>query len=267
MPTKPNKDEVLRRSYEGIDTVYHPNIDLYLFTADKLMDGVDSAFNLGFSYNSPDFELYASLSDNVYIFSGAKTFQQTLAMSKEIVKDGKLQTFAEFKKSAGKIFDEYNGNWLEAEYVTAKETASGAKKWNKIQKEIKTFPYLKWVTSSDDTVCPICAPLNGVTLPAKDAFWKRNYTPIHWHCHCYVQQITHEEIIQGDESVSGKREQNRVKKHIEGLGDKVFKNNAGVTGEIFTREHPYFDIPKEYKRLANNNFSLPIPNRHSIKTL
>jgi hypothetical protein len=38
----------------------------------------------------------------------------------------------------------------------------------------------------------------------------------------------------------------------------MFRNNPGKTGEIFTKDHPYFDVPAEYQELARENFGLPI---------
>jgi SPP1 gp7 family putative phage head morphogenesis protein len=43
-------------------------------------------------------------------------------------------------------------------------------------------------------------------------------------------------------------------------GQDIFVNNVGKTGEIFTKEHPYFDVASEYKDLAKQNFNLPLPN-------
>jgi hypothetical protein len=41
--------------------------------------------------------------------------------------------------------------------------------------------------------------------------------------------------------------------------DKMFLQNSGITGMVFNENHPYFDVPDEYKELAENNFGLPIP--------
>lgn len=44
------------------------------------------------------------------------------------------------------------------------------------------------------------------------------------------------------------------------LVDPIFKHNAGKTKEIFNKEHPYFDVPDEFKDFAKTNFGLPIPS-------
>ena len=49
-------------------------------------------------------------------------------------------------------------------------------------------------------------------------------------------------------------------KELKPLVDPIFKHNSGKTNEIFNKEHPYFDVPDEYKALAKKNFNLPIPS-------
>ena len=265
MPKKPNKDGSLRRVYEGIDTVYSLPTNIYLYNASHLISGVNKGWgNITFGYNSPDYKLYERINDNVYLFSGAKTFQQTKLMSAEIVKDGKVRTYEEFKKSAGVIFDDFNEKYLRTEYSTALEGASGAKNWSKIQSEKHIFPYGRWITSEDATVCPICAPLNGMTMKVDSKIFKDTWTPLHYECHCHVLQVSKDDIEEGYETITGKRDLNKIEKHLTGLHEKnkVFKNNSGITGQVFTDSHPYFKIPKEYQRLAKNNFSLPIPENH-----
>jgi SPP1 gp7 family putative phage head morphogenesis protein len=41
----------------------------------------------------------------------------------------------------------------------------------------------------------------------------------------------------------------------------VFKSNPGKTGEIFDKNHPYFDVPEKDKAYAKRNFDLPIPDK------
>jgi hypothetical protein len=46
--------------------------------------------------------------------------------------------------------------------------------------------------------------------------------------------------------------------------DDVFKMNSAKDEVIFKEDHPYFDVPKKYKKLAQNNFNLPIPKKDGI---
>lgn len=218
------------------------------------MAGVDAHFpKVKFYYNSPDYKLYESIHDNVYMFSGAKTFQQTMAMSEELVKDGKLVSFEEFEQAAGAIFDQYNENWLRSEYETAKDGARMGSKWLDFQENKKDLPYLTYVTEHDETVCEICAPLDGITLPVDDPFWSSNYPPMHFNCHCDVQAGDNEEEVSGDKEVSEVEDLHRK------ATEEKFKNNVGKTGQVFSKDHPYFIVPKKYSSFAKTNFNLPIP--------
>jgi SPP1 gp7 family putative phage head morphogenesis protein len=260
-PKKPDMDKSLHRVYNGIDTVHSLPTDIYLYNAGTIMNGVDSGFRSTVEFGSPDYKMYEAIGDNVYIFSAAKTFQQTMAMSNEIVKDGQLRTFAEFKEAAGPIFQDFNENYLHAEYATAITGASSAKKWAKAQREKKTFPYLVWRTSGDETVCPICGPMDGFTAKADSGEWHKAFPPLHFRCNCMVDQVDQEEIDDpdSDEEVSTPEEVREINAHLQKNVDKTFHGNTGITGQIFSSSHPYFQIPKEYKSLAKDNFNLPIP--------
>jgi len=37
--------------------------------------------------------------------------------------------------------------------------------------------------------------------------------------------------------------------------------NPGTSKEVFDKSHPYFDVPKKYKKFAKTNFGMPIPDK------
>lgn len=251
---KPDKDVTLHNVFAGLITIHHLPQNLYFYNADKLMKGVNVSFpKIQFSYNSPDYKLYESIHDNIYLFSGAKTFQQTLAMSDAMIKDGKLVSFEEFRDVAGDLFDQYNVNWLRTEYETAKDSARMADKWLTFEKNRASLPYLTYRTEHDETVCDICGPLDGITLPIDDEFWSFNYPPLHFNCHCDVESVDEDAEVSSDDEV----ETASVSSQSEQLDQ--FKNNVGKTGQVFSNNHPYFSVPKEYINLAKENFNLSIP--------
>lgn len=59
-------------------------------------------------------------------------------------------------------------------------------------------------------------------------------------------------------------ERKEVLKAIKPFEIPMFRHNPGKTGEVFPKEHPYFDIPDEYKKLAKKNFNLPIPDGNKV---
>lgn len=254
-PKKPSKDKTLHEVYQGFVTVRNLPKDIYFYNAGKMMSGMNRGFGaVSFAYNSPDYKLYESIADHIYMFSGAKTFQQTLEMSRHLIKDGRIATFEEFKEKAGQIFDEYNENWLRSEYETAKDGGRMAEKWLHFERNKKDLPMLTYTTEHDDTVCEICEPLDGITLPVGDPFWSEFYPPLHFNCHCDVQAHDREDDEWDDEDVFMAIQDSNPQ--------GTFRNNVGKTGQIFSDKHPYFQIPKQYRTLAADNFNLPIPKNH-----
>lgn len=60
---------------------------------------------------------------------------------------------------------------------------------------------------------------------------------------------------------TSKEKASAVAKEIRPLMESIFKKNPEKTGELFDKSHPYFDIPKEDRKLAERNFNLPIPDK------
>jgi hypothetical protein len=51
--------------------------------------------------------------------------------------------------------------------------------------------WLEWITSADEMVCNICAPLNGVRIRKEQRVFPGGYFPAaHARCRCGVESIT-----------------------------------------------------------------------------
>ena len=251
---KPNKDALSLNVYNGQVTVYHLPQDVYFYNSERLMSAVNKSFpKVKFKYGSPDYKLYSAIHDNIYMFSGAKTFWQTLDMSNELIKGGNLVPYEDFSVKADAIFDQYNENWLRTEYETAKDAARLASKWVDFERNKKANPYLTYVTEGDETVCEICGPFDGISAPVDDPIWNKIAVPQHFNCHCDIE--AHDD----PDDVSDKSEIDEAFDTWNGAKELKFKNNVGKTGQVFSNKHPYFTIPKQYRKLAMDNFGLPIP--------
>lgn len=254
--------------YNGVVNPYDLPEDLYKALGNYLMGGVsDGLAKVSISFGEADPELVAKLKENIYLFSGAKTFQQTMEMSDALVDDkGELRSFDEFKNVANEIYTRYNGGdiddetkpgWLEAEYNTAIAQAANAKKWDKIEREKKIFPYLLY--NALGNACEICAPLNGTMLPVDHPFWDQYMPENHFNCLCIVEQV---EVDEGEEKETDDDDVEQAVANAD-IPDN-FKFNAGKRNEIFATEgkaqHPYFQVPKEFTKFAKDNFDLSIPD-------
>ena len=256
------KQQVLHSVYVRTATPSRPASALYIATANDLKTAMYKGFGgdmVSFVYDSPDLNMLTELRDNIYMFSGAKTFQHTLQMSEELLDEsGKLRSFKDFENIAGKIFDTYNEDWLKTEYNTAMGMARSASKWVDIEKNKETFPLLRYVAVGDEHTCDICRPLDGIVLPVNDPFWSKNMPLNHFNCECTVEQLEADEASPTDKYDADSRETESQDKK-----NKLFNMNPGKSKEIFRstgkNKHPYFEIPAKYKELAKQNFQLTIP--------
>ncbi len=200
-----------------------------------------------------DLALLEELRENVYMFSAAKTYQETKAISGQLVdEEGNIRSQREFNKIGREMFSTWNDDWGKTEYNTAIGQGTMSAKWLDIQERKALFPKLRYSTIGD--ACDICAPLNDFVAPVDDEAWDEIMPLNHFNCECTV--------LQEDEDMpdTGEDERADILEQVTDKMDDMFKNNAGKTGTVFPDSHPFFnDIPKEDRDFAANNFNLPIP--------
>jgi hypothetical protein len=169
------------------------------------------------------------LRQNLYKFSGAKTYQEIAKMNFLLQgDDGEPRTFSEFQKEALKLNDEYNRNYLRTEFQTAQRAAAQAEKWAKYEDQKGLYPNLQYKTAKDDRVRDDHDDKLDIIKPVDDSFWDRWYPPNGWNCRCYAVQTT-KPVTKGTPA---------------GNPTMGFHNNVGKTGKAFDEEHPYFVFPK-----------------------
>jgi len=215
---------------------------IYLKTAKYLKDGIDLAPVV-------DEVLTADLLNNIYVFSGAKTYQQTKALTALLAVPEYQSNFYAFKRAAEPIFGIYNQDYLQAEYQTAKASARMASDWKRIEMDADVLPLLQYQTVGDGRVRPTHAALDNIIRPISDPFWKQYYPPNGWRCRCTVIQLS-----EGQETDLSKF---TPPEDVPPL----FRMNAGQDGYVFKSKgkdkHPYFDIAKGDKEAAKVNWNLP----------
>lgn len=201
----------------------------------ELTKGIDKAFSTEYK-DDDEKTLHQQLKTNAAVFAAFKNYVQ----NKELVaaltdENGDLRSFADFKKEAAKILQTYNVNYLRTEYQTAVASAQMAVQWQDFQRQKEDFPMLRYVTVGDDRVRDSHKILNGVTLPIEDDFWKEWFPPNGWNCRCDIQQV-------------GGNSKKVEAKAVPTETPKMFLNNAGQSGKVFTEQHPYYDgLSKEEK--------------------
>jgi hypothetical protein len=237
--------------FAGIYSVKNLDLSTYLKIARKLSQGVFTGYSKTFSdvfYGSEDFTMLKALQENVYMFSAAKQYTMLREMNKYLVTDKKVTPFVEFKKQASVIFDEFNENYLRAEYNSAIGQARSASRWQEYVKESNVFPMLTYKTAGDGRVRPEHEILDNISRPVGDKFWNHYYPPNGWNCRCIV-------IQEGDEVKPSK-----VPKDISPDDVPIeFRFNAGKDKVIFSKQHPYFKgVSRKDKPFAKQNFGMPL---------
>lgn len=255
-----DKDEEFRKE-EFFENVYNKKVSptqldeaLYFAIAEKLKRGVYEGFGgtlTDFEFGSVDEVLLSELRENIYLFSGAKTFQQTLEMSEYLNLPKN-----EFMKKANEIFDLHNKTYLDTEYDTAIGQAQNANKWTDIQRTKKTFPILQRVAVMDANTSPECRLLNEIVARVDDPVWQTRSPLTHFKCRCLIKKFDETEEI----NLTPPEKISEVIKKTDHI-NPIFKSNPGMSGEVFNKDHPYFSVPKKYQKLAENNFNLKIPKK------
>jgi SPP1 gp7 family putative phage head morphogenesis protein len=175
------------------------------------------------------------LRENVFIFSGAKTYQELRQFSALLLNEaGEIVPFSEFLTEARKLSDVFTAH-LQAEYNHAVASSQMAAKWQRITQEKEASPMLRYNTALDERVRPTHAALEGITLPVDHDFWKTNYPPNGWNCRCDVDQI---------------QDLNEPASNVPAVNttplDPLFSNNVGIDGIIYPDRHPYIEnLPAE----------------------
>ena len=197
-----------------------------------------TATGYGDSFYSYDKNAKAKLQlkQNLYRFSGAKTYQEIAKMNFFLDKN---KSFADFKKEALKVNQEYNVQYLQTEFVTANRSGAMAEKWQKVQSQKALYPNLIYKTAKDNRVREEHKNLDEIIKPVDDAFWDKWLPPNGWHCRCYVVQT----------------EAEPTKGTPEGNPTPGFHGNVGKSNMVFNEnEHPYFVFPAEDAKKIKSSF-------------
>lgn len=202
--------------------------------------------------NIPD-EMARALDENIFLFSGFKTYHEMNDASRLLKDDdGGFKSFDRFLQDVQAIDASYNQNWLYAEYNFATASTQMAAKWADIVRDGDEYD-LQYRTALDDLVRPEHAALEGITLPPSDKFWNDYYPPNGWNCRCTAVQVLKDRYPTSDSDqacAAGERATTQIGKNGENKA-AMFRFNPGKAGRVFPPKHPYFKAPAEAKKKVN----------------
>lgn len=237
-------DKVMQAVYDNQLKKGDVDKDLLVETYNQLNDA--AAKGWGKEYTDHEIESASTsqaMRENLFAFSGAKSFQEIEEMNKLMYDDsGEKRPFSEFRKDVLTMHKEYNENYLKTEYDASFASAQQAEKWAGYVADKRVFPNLKYIAVEDDRTRPAHAAMHKVVKPVDDPFWMLNYPPNGWRCRCHVEQTT--------DDVTDKRDVPNMP--IE----PAFAHNSGATGEVFGKAHQYFTIPKNVADKVSKNIEL-----------
>lgn len=195
------------------------------------------------SHETPP-ELTAALRNNVFIFSGLKTYHSLSEVGLSLTnEDGSTRSWPDFHNDVKAIDGRYNTDYLYAEYNHAIHSSQMAVKWHKWEKDGDQYD-LQYRTAGDERVREAHQQLDGVTLPPSDKFWSSYLPPNGWNCRCNVVQVLRGDYQRSDsDAVTAIGDQ-----YTEAPKAQMFRFNAGKTLEIFPKKHPYRKAPAKVKQ-------------------
>lgn len=238
------------------DTLQQPAVRaLIQQTADVLGAPLDDAT---IQYKIPD-EMMRSLREDVFVFSGFKTYHQLKEASELLLDEqGRVKSFNQFWRDVSAIREKYNRNWLHAEYNFAVASSQMAAKWAE-QSADADICDLTYSTAGDDKVRPDHAALDGVTLPVEDPFWSYAYPPNGWNCRCNVIRS-----LKGSRPLSdSERCQETFMQTTEGH-EEIFRYNPGRDKVLFPPHHPYYG-KRGYKHCLNPHLATSLGDGEECK--
>jgi hypothetical protein len=225
------------------------NEELYLLLAKELYGAVEKGFGKKLAeleVGTPDHNMLKALRENIYQFSGAKTYQELRHFADMLVgDDGQLRSFEAFRDEVMKLHKQYNQNWLYTEYSMAAGNAQIASRWVDIEAQKATLPLLQLRVVMDDNSRH--KQWNRVTRPVDDPVWEYLMPLIDWGCRCTVVQLADGEITKPNELPGAD------------LLKEEFRFNPGKEQAIFSKNHPYYQVQRGDAARAANNFGLSIP--------
>ena len=200
---------------------------------------LDKAISSGLPHEVPEVVRYA-LENNAFIFSGFKAFHTLREVGLSLTTDkGDIKPFETFRRDVEKVNNQYNHNYLYAEYNHAVGASLMAARWQQIEADGDRYD-LQYRTAQDDRVREDHAILHGTTLPPSDPFWSQYLPPNGWNCRCTAVQVRKGKYPQSDPALSMLRGQNCT----EAARQQIFRFNPGKELKLFPPKHPYYKAPE-----------------------
>lgn len=217
---------------EAVRRVYGGESDLalrLLFSASDLplQEAVAEGFTVSpsFGERNPDFD--AQFRYNTAVFAAFKGHAEWESISRELTdEEGRLRSFAAFRRAVRPIIGRYNDQWLRTEYNTVVRSARSAAKWQDALRSREALPNLEYLLSGAVDKREEHREWVGTVLPILHPWWDTHLPPSEWNCKCSFRPT--------DKPVTG------VPDDGDHPVEPTFAQNPGRTASpLKLSEHPY----------------------------
>lgn len=217
---------------EAVRRVYGGESDLalrLLFSASDLplQEAVAEGFTVSpsFGERNPDFD--RQFRYNTAVFAAFKGHAEWESMSRELTdEEGRLRSFAAFRRAVRPIIGRYNDQWLRTEYNTVVRSARSAAKWRDALRSREALPNLEYLLSGAVDKREEHREWVGTVLPILHPWWDTHLPPSEWNCKCSFRPT--------DKPVTG------VPDEGDHPVEPTFAQNPGRTASpLKLSEHPY----------------------------
>ncbi len=195
-------------------------------------------------------------SNEVFAAFKVHALQQEVG-AKLLTPDGRLKSFAEFRRDVEGITSHQCGAWLQTEYDTAVIRAHNAADWQVFEANKDIMPNLRWLptTAPDPEVHHRSYWVARLNLPVDDPFWRHHHPGDHWNCKCALEQ-NNDPVVRPSDITTKPNEPTKPNKPNMPIEPKVaapqpgIDNNPGIDHHTFSDNHPYF--PKSCNKCPFN---------------
>lgn len=233
-----------QRRYTASMLAEEPGLELLRETANLLTE----AFDQGIASGVIPPEMDAKLRESVFLFSACKTHHELAEVASMLrTEKGGIKPFGQFARQVKAIHNDYNVNYLNAEYKFAISSAQMSAKWAEVERDGDDYD-LQYRTADDTKVRQAHQLLHNKTLPPSDPFWDQYYPPNGWGCRCDAVQVRKMKYERSDPAQAAK-DGYEATRQVSGNVDKgaIFRFNPGKSRQLFPPKHPYYKLSGEDK--------------------
>lgn len=248
--------KALKRIYEkDVDVMDEIEENLFNAVFETMSGALDEGFGVP-EAGDPDAAFYKALKEDTAVFAAFKTHRWQNDIAGQLLDDkGRLKPYEQFRQDVdGLINPQHKEQWLRTEYDMAISRARIAADWQQFVREKDILPNLEWMESTSVTPGEDHMIFWGMIAAVEDPCWNEHRPGDRWGCKCGLRST--------DEPCTDKPDIPTITKADDPAPG--LKGNPGVTGELFSKDHPYMAEPYKGAEKAVNTLLTALKKGNEI---